>query len=98
MYAFVGYSDLSVNHIDGNKENNNLSNLEYATAKEQAIHRSRVLRVGNRKSVMCLETQEVFETTKDAGISKGADPSHISGVCKNKYGYKTAGGYHWKYV
>ena len=34
MEAFNGKSDLTVDHIDGNKENNNLSNLEYVTRAE----------------------------------------------------------------
>ena len=34
MEAFKGKSDLTVDHIDGNKLNNNLSNLEYVTAQE----------------------------------------------------------------
>lgn len=34
MEAFRGKSDLTVDHIDGNKLNNNLSNLEYVTAQE----------------------------------------------------------------
>ena len=34
MEAFNGKSDLTVDHIDGNKENNNLSNLEYVTQAE----------------------------------------------------------------
>lgn len=32
--AFLGESDLQIDHIDGNKQNNNLSNLEYVTPKE----------------------------------------------------------------
>ena len=34
MELFKGPSDLTVDHIDGNKENNNLSNLEYVTQAE----------------------------------------------------------------
>ena len=34
MEAFHGKSDLTVDHIDGNKENNNLNNLEYVTRAE----------------------------------------------------------------
>lgn len=99
-YAFLGISELTVNHIDGNKENNDISNLEYMTRKEQNNHRSKVLKIGNRKSVYCLEKNKIYETIieacNDLGISYNSN--HITEVCKRKYGFKTTHGYHFKYV
>ena len=40
MLTFIGKcpEGLQVNHIDGNKQNNRLDNLEYISAKENTIH------------------------------------------------------------
>ena len=38
MLTFVGKSKLTVNHIDKNRLNNHLSNLEYMTTKENVRH------------------------------------------------------------
>jgi len=38
MLVFHGASELDVNHIDGNKKNNNFLNLEYCTRSENILH------------------------------------------------------------
>jgi len=38
MLVFIWESNLQVNHIDWDKSNNHLSNLEYCTAKENTNH------------------------------------------------------------
>ena len=45
MIAFnpvPGYENLQINHIDGNKLNNHISNLEWVTAKENISHAERL--------------------------------------------------------
>lgn len=42
MYAFEGVSTLEVNHMDWNKENNMLNNLEYCTTSENQLHSYRI--------------------------------------------------------
>lgn len=44
MEAFCGKSDLEVNHKDGNKNNNNIENLEYVTHSENMRHSYRILK------------------------------------------------------
>lgn len=46
------------------------------------------------KKVLCIETNELFESIKQA--QEKYKTKNISAVCKGKR--KTAGGYHWKYV
>ena len=48
--TFVGNSKLEVNHKDGNKENNNINNLEYVTHSENQFHSFRVLKRNQVKS------------------------------------------------
>ena len=48
------------------------------------------------KRVMCVETQEVFESVTKASKWCDAPTTNISAVCKGKR--RTAKGYHWEYV
>lgn len=88
-----------VNHIDENKLNNNVSNLEWCTREYNNNYGSRTQRAAkaNSKSVKCLETGIVYPSAKDVERQLGFSQCDISRCCNGKR-YKTVGGYHWKYV
>ena len=91
--------DYEVNHIDGNRTNNILSNLEWCTHKENMTHASKILKVGNQKKVyqytlkgnFIKEWVNSYEVTRILGI----DQQNISKCCNNLRKY--AGNFQWSY-
>lgn len=87
-----------VNHIDGNRQNNNIENLEWCSQEYNMRHSYYTL--GNTKGCysvrkcQCLETGIIYESISKAMRDTGA--SKVSECCKGKI--KTSGGYHWRYV
>ena len=98
-----------INHVDENKENNRVENLEwcdrsyncnYGTRnKKSAEKRRNDLKMSkpvvgiNKVSGLILE----FPSAKEASRVTGVNQSSISACCKGKR-YKSAGGYIWKYI
>ena len=89
-----------VNHIDENKLNNNLSNLEWCTARENIVHGTRTKRSAEKCSQKVIQLDlndnvlNVFKSMVQAGRETGIPTGNISRCCNGKL--KSAGGYKWR--
>lgn len=97
--AFLGgpHPDLDVNHIDGDKTNNCIENLEWCTRVDNVRHAVRTgLRPGPRRiAVRVVETSDEFVSLRACADYFGADVSSISQALKHSGVYK---GYHLEIV
>lgn len=103
----------TVNHLDHNKENNCVDNLEWASLKENCEYAAQEGRYkvpyenllkGRgllRRAVIATAkdgTEYEFESITQAARVLNISRSHIGQCCKKAYGRKTVKGYEWRYA
>lgn len=90
-----------VNHIDGNRLNNHISNLEWCTSKENNLHaiKTELNHPGEyqKKPIRVVETGEIFNGVVECSKAIGADFRNVYRSASSN-GHYAVNGYHCEYV
>lgn len=88
-----------VNHINENKSDNRLENLEWVTYRQNTVHSigKKVAKINLENNKTIATYNSIADACRDLGFTDKRTTT-ISQVCKNKKGKKTAYGFGWKYA
>lgn len=105
--AFIEIPKLEVNHLNGNKEDNTIENLEWCTHPENERYSWNVLDKksngkgrGNTKAIIQYDLYgnyiKRWKSATEAGIKLKIRASKISACCRGER--NKTGGYKWKFI
>ena len=102
--AFIPNTDNlpQVNHIDENKQNNCMDNLEWCSRSYNLTYNDRAKKAGKKQSKPVLAIDKVtgliveFASVSEASRVLRIDQGNITKCCQGKY--KSMGGFYWYYA
>lgn len=93
----------TVDHINRIKTDNKISNLRWVPWELQADNKDKENIVKSHSKPVLQYTLDMvfvaeYPSAAEASRQTGINKSHICSCCRGLYGFKTAGGYIWKYA